>query len=94
MTKLNELVFEIYTRMTAMDWFANVTKAIQSLTGKIQPLLIVVAGLCLVCAGAMYLFGDEQKRTAKSWLIGIGIGLLIVCGATQLINTYTSITKF
>lgn len=94
MTKLNELVLEVYTRLPAMDWFNNVTKAIQSLTGKIQPLLIVIACLCLMCAGAMFLFGDDQKRTAKSWLIGIGVGLLIVCGATQLINTYTSITKF
>ncbi|MBC2373715.1 hypothetical protein HBP98_17015 [Listeria booriae] len=86
--------WELFSRMLAMDWFSNAITTITDLTAKFQPLLIVVAVLCLILAGALFMMGDDMKRTAKGWIIGILIGVFIISSGTALINTFATTMKF
>ncbi|MBC2174821.1 TrbC/VirB2 family protein [Listeria booriae] len=86
--------WELFSRMLAMDWFSNAITTITDLTAKFQPLLVVVAILCLLLAGALFMFGDDMKRTAKSWILGILIGVFIISSCTALINTFSTAMKF
>lgn len=94
MSVINDYFWELFSRMLAMDWFSNAITTITDLTGKFQPLLIVVAILCLIFAGTLFMFGDDMKRSAKGWIIGILIGVFIISSATALINTFATTMKF
>jgi len=69
------------------DIFDSVTASIQSIVGRLQLITVVVAILCAVIAGMMFLFGSDAMRTAKRWLVGIVIGCVIVFMAVTIGNT-------
>lgn len=94
MSYLQGMMYEMLTRLVVLDWFGKVTTTINKFTGKLQPMLIVIAILCAVGAGALWMMGEDMKRSAKSWLIGIMIGVFIISSATALINTYVQTMSF
>lgn len=94
MNHLQGIMYEVVSRLVVLDWFSKVQKSIFSLSAKIQPVALTAAGLMIIVVGCMYMFGDDTKRTAKSWLVGILIGVLFISGATTFINTYAKIVAF
>ncbi|EAC5124619.1 hypothetical protein A0T38_14095 [Listeria monocytogenes] len=94
MSVWKNVILDYYSRLLAMDWFSNAINAINNLTSKFQPLLIVAAILCLLLAGALFMMGDDMKRSAKGWILGILIGVFIISSCTALINTYAATIKF
>lgn len=60
--------------------FSKVIEIIQSLTSSVAGLAIPLGGLAAVICGLIWIFSSDQQSVtkAKSWLIRIVVGLLIV----------------
>lgn len=70
------------TLAAGSDPFAKVNKTSTDLTSKVQGVAVVVAILCLVVAGVLFMFPSKKLREAVKGHIGAVVaGLLLVFGA-------------
>lgn len=76
------------------DFFENVRSLIESLNGKITPLVAVVAALCLVVLGIMWIVTEDSRRNAKRWLPNVLIGIIIALSASTIVDTVKSVSGF
>lgn len=90
---MNKLLI-IANNLAYNDIFANVKTSLTSLTKNIQNITMSVVVLCIVITGVMFIFGEGPSRTAKKWLLYIGIGAFLVWGATTLGTTIQDVTGF
>ncbi len=90
---MNKLLI-IANNLAYNDIFANVKASLTSLTKNIQNITMSVVVLCIVITGVMFIFGEGPSRTAKKWLLYIGIGAFLVWGATTLGTTIQDVTGF
>jgi hypothetical protein len=74
------------------DFFDNISKALQSWTGKLQNIGLAVIVFCVCIIAFMFMFGEGPSRTAKKWLMYIVIGGILLWGAGTLGSTVKEVT--
>lgn len=91
---MNKLTQAISNNMVFNDIFTNVQSTLQDLTSNIQGITMSIVVLCIVITGVMFIFGEGPSRTAKKWLLYIGVGSFLVWGATTLGSTFQDVSGF
>uniref|UniRef100_UPI003450ACCC TrbC/VirB2 family protein n=1 Tax=Carnobacterium sp. TaxID=48221 RepID=UPI003450ACCC len=84
----------IANNMVYNDIFKNVQTTLQELTKNIQGITMSMVVLCIVITGLMFIFGEGPSRTAKKWLLYIGVGAFLVWGAATLGTSLQDVTGF
>lgn len=59
-----------------------------------QQLIPVGTAVVLFVSGAMFVTGEQNRQKAKSFLIGGGLGVLLMAGATTLGNEFLKMVNF
>lgn len=85
---------EMAQNLVYNDIFDNVSSSLDTFTGKLQGIGLVVIVACLAIIGLMFMFGEGPSRTAKKWLIYIIIGGFILFGAATLGSTIQDTAGF
>jgi type IV secretory pathway VirB2 component (pilin) len=66
------------------------TKAATGVREVIQTGSTIVAVIAVMICGVLFMFGDNGKRKASSWLPWIFLGVAVISGATALVTWFSS----
>lgn len=91
---MNNFMQTISNNLVFNDIFSNVQETLMDLTTNIQGITMSVVVLCIVITGVMFIFGEGPSRTAKKWLLYIGVGAFLVWGAATLGTTIQDVSGF
>lgn len=59
-----------------------------------QQLIPIGTAIVLFVSGGMFITGEQNRQKAKGFLIGGGIGVLLMAGATTLGNEFLKMVNF
>lgn len=69
------------------DFFTNITNSLKNLNSPITLLGGAVSLVALLVIGIMWMIGGSAGQKAKAWLPNVCIGIVIVLGATMIVDT-------
>lgn len=67
----------------------QITSKITELSDSAKKIAGAISVLMFICAGIAFMCGAQGKQQGKGWLIGVGVGCLIVSVATALAGFFT-----
>lgn len=88
------LMLKLTSFLPKMDFFDNVGRFMETITGRLQTISLSVIIFCVAVTGLMFVFGEGPSRTAKRWLTYIVIGAIIIFGASTIGQTIKSVGGF
>ncbi|HFU7090106.1 TPA: TrbC/VirB2 family protein [Bacillus cereus] len=75
------------------DIFDSVGNIFKEWAGRLQSTAMWIALLCVVITGLMFMFGEGPSRKAKTWLLYIIGGCIIVWGAMEIVQTVQGVSN-
>lgn len=67
----------------------QIVSKITELSSSAKTIAGAISVLMFICAGIAFMCGANGKQTGKGWLIGVGVGCLIVSVAAALASFFT-----